>query len=89
MCAGILGAVMLLAVLVQFKLEMNSRIKGGEKQDDHLGINMGGIIRMQFTIWYWLSLLSFIAGAFLNYLRDKTALKEAMDSAVDFEFQKK
>jgi hypothetical protein len=89
MCAGLLGAVMLLAMMIQLKLEMKSMMRKEGKGDDHLGIDMDGLIRIQFTAWYYLSLVAFAAAAFLNYMRDKIALREAMESAVDFEFQEK
>jgi hypothetical protein len=89
MCAGLLAVVMLIALLIQFKLEMKSMMGKGGKGDDSLGMDIGGIIKIQFTVWYYLSLLSFIAAAFFNYMRDKIALREAMESAIDFEFQKK
>lgn len=87
MCAGILAAVMMLAVMIQFKISMRSLLNKGSTGDD-FNFNMGGIIKIQFTIWYWLSLVSFIAAAFINYMRDKIALREAMELATDFEFQK-
>lgn len=87
MCAGILAAVMLLAVMIQFKISMRSLLSKGSAGDD-FNLTMGGIIKIQFTIWYWLSLASFIAAAFINYMRDKIALREAMEMATDFDFQK-
>lgn len=89
MCAGILSALMLLALLIQFKIEMKSMIGKESQRDDQLGMNLDGIIRIRFTIWYWFSLLLFAAAAFLNYMRDKLALRDAMEAAVDFEFQQK
>ncbi len=88
MCAGILGAVMLLAMMIQIRLEMRSLMsKGGS--DDALEAGMEGIIGIRFTTWYYLSLVSFIAAAFLNYKRDKLALQEEINRSLDFEFQQK
>lgn len=88
MCAGILATLMLLALMIQFRISMRS-LMSKESVGDAFNFNMGGIIKIQFTIWYWLSLVSFMAAAFINYMRDKIALREAMELAVDFEFQKK
>lgn len=88
MCAGILAALMLIAVMVQFKIEMRSLTSGRKLGDDQLGLDVGGLIKVQFTIWYYFSLLAFIAAAFFNYMRDKLALRDAMAAAVDFDFQR-
>ncbi len=87
MCAGILGAVMLLALMIQFKLLMKSVLSekaAGEGPD----FDVGGILKLQFTFWYFLSLMSFIAAAFIYYMKGKIALHDAMERSVDFEFQK-
>jgi hypothetical protein len=84
MCAGILAALMLLAVMIQFKIQLKGLMREGGT--DEMG--MQGILRMQFTIWYYLSLIAFIVAAFLNYMLDKIALREAIDRSIDFEFQK-
>ncbi len=71
MCAGILGAVMLLALLIQYKLLMRSMLSekaAGEGPD----FDVGGILKLQFTFWYYLSLLSFIAAAFFNYMKERS-----------------
>lgn len=88
MCAGILAALMLVAVMVQFKIEMGRLTSGKKLGDDQLGLDAGGLIKIQFTIWFYFSLLAFIAAAFFNYMRDKLALRDAMAAAVDFDFQR-
>lgn len=87
MCAGILGAAMLLAVMIQFRVQMRSYT--GNNSFPGSGLSMGGILRISFTAWYWLSLLLFISAAFLNYMRDKLSLQDAIDRSMDFEFQQK
>lgn len=89
MCAGILGALMLLALLIQFKIEMKSMLGKEAKAADYSGMNLGGIVNIHFTTWYWSALLLFIAAAFFNYMRDKLILRDAIDAAIDFEFQQK
>ncbi len=88
MCAGILAALMLIAVMIQYKIEMKGLTSGKKLGDDQLGLDIGGLIKIQFTIWYYFSLLAFIAAAFFNYMRDKLALRDAMAAAVDFDFQR-
>ena len=88
MCAGILGAVMLLALMVQFKLLMRSMLSE-KAAGDGPDFDVGGILKLQFTFWYYLSLLSFIAAAFFNYMKGKVALEDVIGKSVDFEFQEK
>ena len=85
MCAGILGAVMLLALMIQFKLLMRSMLSE-KATGDGPDFDVGGILKLQFTFWYYLSLFSFIAAAFFNYMKGKVALQDAIDKSVDFEF---
>lgn len=84
MSAGILAAAMLLAVMIQFKIQLRGLMR--DEGTDKMG--MQGILRMEFTIWYYLSLFAFIAAAFLNYMLDKLALREAISRSKDFEFEK-
>lgn len=88
MCAGILGALMLLAVMIQMRLEMRSLMSRGGGNDG-LEAGMGGVIGIRFTAWYYISVALFIAAAFLNYKRDKLTLQEEIDRSLDFEFQQK
>ncbi len=87
MCAGILGSVMLLALMIQFKWLMRSMLSE-KAAGDGPDFDVGGILKLQFTFWYYLSLLSFIAAAFFNYMKGKVALEDAIAGSVDFEFQK-
>lgn len=89
MCAGLLGALMLIAMMIQLRIEMGSMTGKDTKSDDRSGLSMDGILRLQFTIWYYFSLVLFILAGFLNYMRDKIALREAMAVAVDFDFQRR
>lgn len=86
MSAGILGALMLIALMIQFKLLMRSVLSekaAGEGPD----FDVGGILKLQFTFWFYLSLFSFIAAAAFNYLRGRILLQEKIAGSVDFEFQ--
>lgn len=88
MCAGILGVLMLLGLMIQYRIEMGSLLNKERVGDDQLGMALGGILKLQFTIWYYLSLMAFAGAAFLNYMRDKILLRDAMAAAVDFDFQR-
>jgi hypothetical protein len=79
---------MLIAAMVHLKILMKSQIPTGNKSDS-LDFNMGGIVAIEFTIWYYLSLAAFAAAAFFSYKHHKIEEQDAINSFVDFEFQKK
>jgi hypothetical protein len=85
MTAGLLAFIMLLAVLVQYKLAMKSALSGTSK--DTMDVNMGMVVKIQFTIWYFLSLISFAAAAFFSYKHHIIEMEDAISRSVDFEFQ--
>ena len=87
MSAGILAALMLIAVMVQYKLAMKSVLSDNSK--DTMNINMGMVLKVQFTMWYFLSLASFAAAAFFSYKHHVIEMEDAITKVVDFEFQKK
>lgn len=84
MSAGVLGAIMLIALLVQFKLVLQSSLSDkGDKEMD-----MSTIITVQFTIWYFLSVFLFAAAAFISFKKYKLELQDALKRAYDFEFER-
>lgn len=84
MSAGILGAIMLIALLVQFKLVLQSSLSDkGDKE-----MNMSSIITVQFTIWYFLSVFLFAAAAIISFKKYKLELQDALKKAYDFEFER-
>jgi len=85
-CAGILAAVMLFGLMIQLKMVIRSATN--TKSDD-IPYSLSGILKVQFTAWYYLSLASFAAAAFFSYKHHKIELEDAMANFVDFEFQKK
>ena len=87
MSAGILAAIMLIAVMVQYKLVMKSALSDNSK--GMMDMNMGMVLKVQFTIWYFLSLASFTAAAFFSYKHHIIEMEDAISKSVDFEFQKK
>lgn len=89
MCAGILGALMLLAVLIQFRIQMRTSFGNAAQKTEIMDYNIDGVLKLSFTIWFWFSLVLFAAAAFLNYMRDRIALQDAIRSTPDFEFQQK
>lgn len=82
--AGILVAVMLLAVMVQFKIGMKSALSESKDLKD---IDMGVLIKIKFTTWYFLSFASFVAAAFFSYKHHRMELEDALAKVVEFEFQ--
>lgn len=82
--AGILAALMMIALLIQYKLAMRTAMSSNDEIRD---INMGAIVQMKFTAWYFLSLASFAAAAFFSYKHSRIELDDALEKAVDFEFQ--
>lgn len=85
-CAGILCCIMLIAVMIQFKMLLKSSMAESETKagmDDQ----MNGLIKVQFTIWYYLSFATFAAAAFFNYKHYKIEQQDAKTKAIEFEFQ--
>lgn len=87
MTAGLLAAIMLIAVLIQYKLAMKSALADNSKST--MDVNMGMVLKVQFTIWYFLSLASFAAAAFFSYKHHIIEMEDAINKSVDFEFQEK
>lgn len=88
MSAGILGALMLIAVMFQLNWELRALMKA-KPGEEGTGLAVQGLIKIQFTIWYFISLVSFLAAAFFHYMQGRIALRDAMERAVMFEFQEK
>jgi len=62
---GVLAALALVALMVQIKSEVND--KSSHDITDGLSANIK--MTAEFTAWYYLSLISFIAAAFFSYWR--------------------
>ncbi len=84
-CAAALAALMLLGMMIQLKMLISSATR--TKSSD-LPYDLSGILKIQFTLWYYLSLFSFAAAAFFSYRHHKIELQDAMANFVDFEFQR-
>lgn len=87
MSAGILAAVMLIALMIQLRYSMNSGLKDGGTKEDIKGIDMSSIISVSFTAWYYLSFLSFSIAAFLALKHNRIEMEDAIRNSFDFEFQ--
>jgi heme/copper-type cytochrome/quinol oxidase subunit 4 len=72
MAIGIIAAVALIALLIQLKSDVGA--KTGKDNE----LNMDVKIKVAFTIWYFLSLLSFIAAAFFGYKHHKQEEEDAV-----------
>ena len=88
LCTGILAFIMLIAVMVQYKMAMSSALSN-DKTETLKDMDMGAMVKLQFTIWYFLSLASFAAAAFFSYKHHQQEMEDALVGAVDFEFQKR
>jgi hypothetical protein len=89
MCTGILGAVMLIALMIQLQWQLKSQLPSGKgKGDDHLGLNMNMLLKLQFTIWYYISLVSFIVAAFFGFKHHRFEFDDALRTGHQFEFQR-
>jgi hypothetical protein len=78
---------MLLAVMVQYKLAMKSALSDNSKGT--MDVNMGMVLKVQFTMWFFLSLASFAAASFFSYKYHVIEMEDAISKSVDFEFQEK
>lgn len=83
---GILAALMLIALLVQYKIAVNSALNNSNELKD---FDLGKMLKLKFTFWYFLSLASFIAAAFFSYRHSRIELEDAMTKSVNFDFQEK
>jgi hypothetical protein len=62
---GGLAAISLIVLMIQ--IQMDIKDKPLSKEENNLGNDLK--VTATFTAWYYLSILSFIVGAFLNYRR--------------------
>lgn len=69
---GSLAAICLIILMMQIRMDIKERSLTGK--EDNLGNDLK--ITATFTAWYYLSILSFIIGAFLNYRSKTVAVSE-------------
>lgn len=69
---GVLAALCLIALMIQLKMDVSDRTKGGADSDE-----LGNQVKVtaSFTAWYWLSLLSFLAAAFFGWRRSQVFIE--------------
>jgi hypothetical protein len=72
MAIGIIAAVALIALMIQLKSDVSTKTG----KDNELGMDVK--IEVAFTIWYFLSLLSFIAATFFGYKHHKQEEEDAV-----------
>jgi cation transport ATPase len=85
MGASLVSALLLIAAFIHLKISL-SKLSTGNKSDS-LDFNMSGMIKVDFTIWYYLSLVAFAAAAFLAYKHTRIELQDKLNESVKFEFQ--
>ena len=84
-CAGILAGIMLIAIMIRFKMILHSSLNEGNDNK----VDMGMLIKINFTVWFYMSLIAFAAAAFFGYKHQKIELQDDIDKVVDFDFQQK
>ena len=62
---GALGALSLIALMIQLNGDIKHRMGQGERNDLELPIG----ISIGFTVWFFLCIISFLAAAFFSYKR--------------------
>lgn len=92
---GALAALMLIAMMIQMQISFsNAMKKAGDiasKSKDEFrqwGSSMTDMLKLHFTLWYYISLVSFICAAFLAYKHHRIELEDAIRASRDFEFDK-
>ncbi len=72
MAIGIIAAVALIALMIQLKSDVSTKTG----KDNELGMDVK--IKVSFTVWYFLSVLSFLAAAFFGYKHHKQEEENAV-----------
>jgi hypothetical protein len=79
---------MLVALMIQLKMLLRTSMADtDDKSEMNAGISR--MISVGFTIWYYLSLASFIVAAFFGFKHHQVELQDRIDQMLDFEFQEK
>jgi len=65
---AVLAALALIVLLIQIKYDVRDR--SGHEITKGLSANLK--VKVEFTVWYYLSLISFLAASFLSYRRSKS-----------------
>jgi hypothetical protein len=78
---SLLAFLMLVALLVQFKLQLKTALA-----DEKEGVGM--ILKIQFTPWYFATLFCLAAAAFFAWKHHRIELDDAIRRTVDFEFER-
>ena len=68
---GILAAVLLIVLMIQIKMDVSDVTKENGSEDD---VSNAVRVTADFTPWYYLSLLSFLAAAFFSYRQGRVAI---------------
>lgn len=85
MWASILASVMLIGAY--FHLKMQLRSMPFDDAYESAGIGATGFIKLKFSIWYFLSILSFIAAAIFSYMHQRIELADRDAETMMFDFQ--
>ncbi len=86
MSAGLLAAVLLIAMMIQMNHELKDSTPPQKGEPDYSAIG-SLFIKMKFTAWYYLSVAAFVIAAFFSFKHHKIEEKDALGRVIDFEFQ--
>ena len=76
---GIIGAVALLALMIQVKADVNSQMKSENREMDNFSNMMK--VSVDFTFWFFLCVLSYLAAAFFSYKQKELVVAEEIPPA--------
>lgn len=67
---GLIAAILLIVLLIQIKSDVRDDSKSSSGAADDIGNNV--VVTAEFTAWYFLSVLSFLAAAVFSYLKGES-----------------
>jgi arginine exporter protein ArgO len=81
--AGVLACLMMIATMIQLKMQMRSALSDSSKEQ--IEESMAQLLKIKFTIWFYISLVSFGCAAFFAYKRIKLEKEDKMIPEFDFQ----
>lgn len=90
LCTGILAAILLIALMIHMRMSFKSQLSSPKQWgEDDTGLDrMSLFLKLHFTPWYYISLVSFIVAAFFGYKQYRIEMEDAIQAAHQFDFQK-
>ncbi|MEQ1676250.1 MAG: hypothetical protein ABL876_06105 [Chitinophagaceae bacterium] len=90
LCTGILSAMLLIALMIHLRMSFKSQLSSPKNwgEDDTGFDRMSLFLKLHFTVWYYMSLISFMTAAFFAYKHYRIEMEDAIRTAHQFDFQK-